>query len=312
MEIHQARYFLAVCSELNFTRAARRCNISQPSLTRAIQKLEEEFGGYLFRRQRSSIELTDLGKLIRPYLEEVWQKASTAKRIAKDHRELAPRELKLAIMCTIAPRLLIRMLGRFRERHPEIQIQLVDGKAQLLQEQLLNFQTEVAIYCLPDREPDARLNYLPLFLEQMMIVLPEEHRLSKQHSIEICDLAGERYVQRAFCEFAEIVNFRDTAGEVSDARDEGREVTYMSDRDDWVLAMVASGFGYGFLPKHSISHDRVISRPLVNPEYWRNIQLVTVRDRLQSHAVGALVHEMMRTEWVNQEALAVTAPLTAN
>jgi hypothetical protein len=46
MEIHQARYFLAVCSELNFTRAARRCNISQPSLTRAIQKLEEEFGGY--------------------------------------------------------------------------------------------------------------------------------------------------------------------------------------------------------------------------------------------------------------------------
>lgn len=65
-----------------------------------------------------------------------------------------------------------------------------------------------------------------------------------------------------------IVNFRDTAGEVSNARGGGCEVNYTSDRDDWVLAMVASGFGYGFLPKHSISRDRVISRPLVNPEYW--------------------------------------------
>ena len=63
MELHQARYFLAVCDDLNFTRAAGKCNVSQPSLTRAIQTLEKEFGGNLFDRKRSSIELTDLGKL---------------------------------------------------------------------------------------------------------------------------------------------------------------------------------------------------------------------------------------------------------
>ena len=136
-----------------------------------------------------------------------------------------------------------------------------------------------------------------------MIVLPKGHRLSKQRSITIRDLAGEQYVQRAFCEFEDMVNFRDMVDKGSDA-DRGRcEVVYKSDRDDWVLAMVASGFGFGFLPKHSIIHDGIVARPLVDPEYWRNIHLVTVRDKPQSHIVGALVHEAMRTEWANEDAL---------
>jgi LysR family transcriptional regulator, hydrogen peroxide-inducible genes activator len=107
MELHQARYFLAVCTDLNFTRAAKRCNVSQPSLTRAIQLLEKEFGGYLFDRKRSSIELSDLGKLIRPYLEEFWRTASTAKQIATEYSAMAPKELNLATMCTIAPKQLL-------------------------------------------------------------------------------------------------------------------------------------------------------------------------------------------------------------
>ncbi|WMT78918.1 heme-binding protein [Bradyrhizobium sp. Ash2021] len=63
---------------------------------------------------------------------------------------------------------------------------------------------------------------------------------------------------------------------------------YKSDRDDWVLAMVASRFGFGFFPEHSIIHDGIVARPLVIPEYWRNIHLVTVSDGPKSHAVGAM------------------------
>jgi len=91
MELHQARYFLAVCNDLNFTRAAKRCNVSQPSLTRAIQLLEKEFGGYLFDRKRSSIELTDLGKLVRPYLEDFGaqhlRQSRSQKNIRRRHRK---------------------------------------------------------------------------------------------------------------------------------------------------------------------------------------------------------------------------------
>ena len=301
MELHQARYFLAVCNDLNFTRAAKKCNVSQPSLTRAIQLLEKEFGGYLFDRKRSSIELTDFGKLVRPYLEDFWRTASAAKQIAKEYSAKVPKELNLAIMCTIAPKQLLQMLSRFRTNHPEVRMQLTDGEPQLLEEKLINLQIEAAIYCRPGhREPDPRLNYLPLFKEQMMIILPEGHRLSKQRTIRIRDLAGKQYVQRAFCEFGEMIDFRDMVDKVSEA-DGGRcEAVYKSDRDDWVLGMVASGFGFGFLPRYSIIHYGIIARPLVDPEYWRNIHLVTVRDKPQSHIVGALVHEAMRTEWANE------------
>jgi DNA-binding transcriptional LysR family regulator len=66
MEMHQVRYFLAVCESLNFTRAAEHCGASQPSLTRAVQKLEDELGGPLIRRERHLTHLTDLGRLIPP------------------------------------------------------------------------------------------------------------------------------------------------------------------------------------------------------------------------------------------------------
>ena len=142
-----------------------------------------------------------------------------------------------------------------------------------------------------------------------MIALPRGHRLSKQRSLSIRDLAGEQYVQRAFCEFSDMVNFRDMMAHARNADSERCEVVYKSDRDDWVLAMVASGFGFGFLPEHSISNDGISARPLVDPKIWRNIHLVTVRDKPQSYVVGALVHEAMMTEWANKDALPVKAHL---
>src|SRR5215470_402130 len=72
MELYQIRYFLALCETLNFARAAERCNVSQPSLTRAMQKLEQELGGLLVHRERRRTHLTELGELVRPMLEEVW------------------------------------------------------------------------------------------------------------------------------------------------------------------------------------------------------------------------------------------------
>jgi LysR family hydrogen peroxide-inducible transcriptional activator len=168
MEIHQIRYFLAVCEQLNFTQAARQCHVTQPSLTRAIQRLEKEFGGYLFWRERPKVELTDLGKLVRPYLQKAWEEAQAAKKGAKEYGVKAPMRLNLAIMCNIAPALLIHLFSRFRAAHPDIQLDLIDGTAQSIEEQLIGAKAEAAVYCRPDRERDPRLNYLPLFREQMI------------------------------------------------------------------------------------------------------------------------------------------------
>src|SRR5919197_3082445 len=82
MEMHQIRYFLALCDELNFTRAARRCGVTQPSLTNAIRALERELGGAVFNR-KPRIELTELGRAVRPYLHEIAHQAATAREAAQ-------------------------------------------------------------------------------------------------------------------------------------------------------------------------------------------------------------------------------------
>ena len=74
MEMHQVRYFLAVCDSLNFTRAAEQCHVSQPSLTQAIKKLEEELGGDLFVRERNRTRLTEMGVMTRPHMEQTARK----------------------------------------------------------------------------------------------------------------------------------------------------------------------------------------------------------------------------------------------
>ncbi|HET7021644.1 MAG TPA: LysR family transcriptional regulator, partial [Xanthobacteraceae bacterium] len=82
VQMQQVHYFLALCEELSFTRAARRCGISQPSLTSAIGALERELGGALFQR-KPSIALTGLGRIVRPYLDEIVRNASHAREIAR-------------------------------------------------------------------------------------------------------------------------------------------------------------------------------------------------------------------------------------
>jgi DNA-binding transcriptional LysR family regulator len=82
-------------------------------------------------------------------------------------------------------------------------------------------------------------------------------------------------------------------------------MVYSSERDDWIFAMVAAGMGFAFMPEHCITHPGVVARPLVEPEFWREVNLVTVRGRPHSPAVGALVREAMRTKWMGKPAIAV-------
>src|SRR5258708_31007027 len=108
--MHQVRYFLTLCQELNFTRAAEKCNVAQPALTRAIKLLEDEFGGLLFHRERARKHLSELGQAVRPYLDEVQRKSQQAQRRATRFIELKVTPLKLGDMCTIGHSNFVRLL----------------------------------------------------------------------------------------------------------------------------------------------------------------------------------------------------------
>ena len=297
MEMHQIRYFLAVCGELNFTRAAEKCHVAQPSLTLAIKLLEDELGGPLFHRERARTHLSELGRVMRPYLEETYRQSQQAREAAATFVKLDHTPLKLGIMCTIGPDNLIGLISTIQESHPGVELQIVDASAMVLQQRLLDGDIEAAIYCLPDAT-DERLHALPLFREPFVIAINAQHRLARKNAVKASDLDGERYLNRTNCEVI------DQARAIFRERGSKLNRIYRSERDDWILAMVAAGMGFCFLPQYCVpQRSDVIVRPLVEPEIWREVSLFTVRGRPHSPAVGALVREAMRFRWMGAEPL---------
>jgi DNA-binding transcriptional LysR family regulator len=283
MEMHQIRYFLAVCSERNFTRAARLCHVSQPSLTRAIKLLEAEFGGILFRREHANSHLTDLGEIVRPHLQEVWAQSHAAIAQAHEFAAASRSKLRIGIMCTIAPALLAGLLARMRLQHRTIELQLVDGKASDLHDQLLGGQIAAAIYGKPEHKPDARLDRTLLFREQMQVALPRTHRLAGRSVIRIGDLADQPYIRRTRCEF------NDLMGRLLRQHGISCDMSITSERDDWALALIAQNAGLALFPARSLDHPGVAARPLEEPDLWREVHLVTLKERASTEGLGAFV-----------------------
>jgi len=287
MEMHQIRYFLAVCSERNFTRAARHCHVSQPSLTRAIKLLEAEFGGFLFRREHPHSHLTELGEIVRPHLQQVWEQSYAAIAQAQEFATVGRTRLKVGILCTIAPRLLIDLLARLRTQLNPIELEIIDGSARDLEEQLAGGHIAAAVYGKPDKT-DSRFARIALFRERMMIAVARDHRLAGHTAISLADLAGERRIRRARCEYNEPV------GRLLRQHRIDCEIAFDCARDDWALALIARGFGFALMPQHSVDHPDVVARPLAEPALSREIGLFTFRERLNSEGLDAFVRETMQ------------------
>jgi LysR family hydrogen peroxide-inducible transcriptional activator len=292
VEMHQIRYFLAVCETLNFTRAAEACNVSQPSLTRAIKGLEDELGGPLFRRERNNTHLTGLGEMMRPHLTQVLIETDAAKERAKSFAKLEDVELKLGMMCTIGPRRFVPFLKAFRERHPSVKLMVQDGSNAQLQERLAQGQLDIAIYGQPE-EIDERFHARRLYDERFVIGVAPGHEFEKRNAVRVGELNGKDYVNRAQCEFF---------GHAARVwREHGSKVkmVFRSDRDDWVQSMVLAGMGFTFIAEYAVTAPGLCVRPLVEPEISRTIQVVTVRGRPHLPAVSAFVREVLAFPWSN-------------
>jgi LysR family transcriptional regulator, hydrogen peroxide-inducible genes activator len=298
MEMHQVRYFLAVAQELNFSRAAEKSNVSQPSLSRAIQQLEGELGGPLFHRERHLTHLTDLGQMVRPHLETVYNAAVKAKRLSQDLSQLKRVPLKLGIMSTISPDEIVDLIAALKTRHEGLELRLCDANARDLRDRLLAGDLEAVIYALPGEETDERTHIMPLFNEQMVIAIHQDHKLANERAFPVKELDGESYIHRMNCEFAGY------ADHILQDKGVTCTPTYWSERDDWTMAMVAAGLGFAFMPANAVKHPGVVALPVVEPEFWRQVNLVTVRGRPYSPGVGALVREAMRKKWFGNKAIA--------
>jgi len=129
MEMHHVRYFLAVARTLHFTRAADDCNVTQPSLTRAIKQLEDELGGDLFRRERPQAQLTELGQRMLPLLRQCYDAAMGARSLASAMKSGAVGALRLALSRTIDLRLLLPYLTELQKAFDRLDFKFLRGTA---------------------------------------------------------------------------------------------------------------------------------------------------------------------------------------
>jgi DNA-binding transcriptional LysR family regulator len=291
MEVNQLRYFVALSRTLNFTAAAEQCNVSQPSLTRAIRVLESSLGaGDLVNRERGNIQLTELGRMLLPYIEQSLAAIETAKSTANAFRRNEHDSLRIGLMCTIGPERMGDFFRDFTSHHPQVRIYLKDSTADGLESILANGELDVAIYCRPEKLSH-RFHHLALYQERFVLAIPKTHDLAAAAEVPFSRLHGERYLHRANCEY------NDHIDRILEDRGIVPNFPYESERDDWIQAMVAAGLGITAIPQFAVTNTDIVVKPLVDPELFRTIQLVTVRGRRHNPALGRFVVEAKRFAW---------------
>src|SRR3954464_8243698 len=170
MEMHQVRYFLAVARVLNFTRAADECNVTQPSLTRAIKQLEAELGGDLFRRERPASQLTELGQRMHPLLKQCYEAASGARALASSFKGGEIGALRIALTHAVDLSLLIPYLEQIKRQFNRLEFRFLRGNSAEVAEFLKKGEAELGIAAELGEDWD-RLDTWPLFTESFDIVV---------------------------------------------------------------------------------------------------------------------------------------------
>ena len=290
MELQGIRYFLALSQTLNFTKAAEACRVSQPALTRAIQKMEDELGGLLFSRERNNTHMTDLGRLIEPNLTEVMARTGEVKQTAVQFLKLEKANFALGVMCTIAPVQFGSFMTRFRADNPGIEITLLEAVPDRLCDLLVKGELDVALMARPGGFA-APLQASELYSERFVIACSAGHRFALQDAVRVAELDGEVYLSRINCEFYDLLDGLCSQNGANLVK------SYSSEREDWILTMVAGGMGVCFLPEYTAVFPGVVGRPVISPSVERKVCIVTVAGRRRSPPLAAFVNSVRRYPW---------------
>lgn len=290
MEMHQVRYFLATVSELNFTKAAEKCNVAQPSLTRAIKQLEDELGGDLFRRERPQAQLTELGQRMYPLLKQCYESALGARSLAAAIKSGEVGALKLALSRTINLELLTSHLTELTRLFNRLEVKLLRGTAPQIVEFLKTGDAELAI-AGDLGEAWERLDRWPLFSEEFGLIFNARHRLASQTKIEIEDLRQERWLRRAYCEQAEQTASLIRSHDLD--LDQGHELS--SERD--LITLLEADLGIAFVPRTVSRPGTLAQAPVSGVELRRTVYLYGVAGRQRTAVASAMLKMLRAADW---------------
>ncbi|MCI0737339.1 MAG: LysR family transcriptional regulator, partial [Beijerinckiaceae bacterium] len=293
MEMHQVRYFLAVSRLLNFTRAAEECNVAQPSLTRAIKHLEEEFGHELFRRERNLTHLTEFGRRMTPFLQQCYDSALAAKTLASSLKKGAVAPLALAISRSVGLPLIVSHLSELSRVFDGLELRLLRGARDEVAGYLKKGEADIAI-AGPLAESWDRLDAWPLFTERVQVAVSMTHRFAGRGAIEPKDFANEHLIIRTYCEQTEdFTNFLK-------AQQVMPSVSHKMVSEEDYLVLLEANLGVGLMPESGLRSNSLTCVPVSGLDLDRSIFVYAAAGRQRSAAASTFLKLLRAGDWPAQ------------
>jgi LysR family hydrogen peroxide-inducible transcriptional activator len=248
MEVNQLRYVCAIADTGNFSRAAERCRIAQPSLSQQVQKLEDDLGVKLFDRLGRSIRLTEAGRAFIPRARAILEQLDAARSSAADKNADLRGNVTVGVIPTVAPYLMPAYTASFAKKFPDAKLRIIEETTSVLVEGLRDLSIDVAILALPLRHKDLEL--FPIRTEPLFAVLKKNHPRARAKSLALKDLRGESFVmlRDGHC-------FRDLSLDTCTRARITPNIAFESGQFSSLLGMVAAGIGVSLIPEMAIDRN---------------------------------------------------------
>jgi LysR family transcriptional activator of glutamate synthase operon len=270
MDLRQLRYLVALAEEGNFTRAAASAHIAQPAMSQQIRRLEDELGLALVERTTRRVSLTEAGGLLVVRARRIMAELEAATSELQALRGMYTGHVTIGTMHTMGPVDLSLALALFSNRHPNVRFTIHEQSSEEMAEMLRVDALDLAFLSVTERVESHGLGLHQLVSEELVVLLPRQHRLGKRRQVRIAELAGEPFISfRAGARLRELL--------MSAARDAGFEprVTLESNDSQRIRRLVSRGLGVAILPRSDAEGpgaDVVVAR-LVEPSLSRDITL---------------------------------------
>ena len=282
VELQQLRYFCAVVRTGSFTKAAEQEEVSQPSLSQQIHKLETELAGPLFERLGRSVRLTRIGQALLPRALAVLQELAAAKSETQSLLEGLQGELRVGCIPTIMPFFLAPRLPAFVEMYPAITLRLLEDTTARLLERLRSGDLDLAVIALPISSPDIVCS--ELFREEILLAVTPDHPMAQSPAVNLSQLRQERMLllKEGHC-------FRDSViTACHKAKLELRSI-FESDQFASIFPLVAAGYGVSLIPAMASSHAGKCRILKLDKPSFRRIGYVQVRRHFAGKSQKAFI-----------------------
>ncbi len=287
MTITQLKYVLAVAEYKNFTLAAEKCFVTQPTLSMQIQKVEEELGIQIFDRTKKPIQLTEIGQKIVNQSKNIVNEADRIQDIVDQQKGFIGGEFRLGIIPTVMPTLLPMFLNNFIKKYPKVKLIIEELNTQDIIFKLNNGHLDAAIAATPLEEE--KIKEVVLFYEPFVAYIPENHNNFSKKEIEISDLNLDEILllQDGHCFRDSIVNLCKNNNNL-----EHNHFQLESGSFETLIKLADEGLGTTLLPYlHTLDlkeKDQIKLRHFVEPKPAREVSLIYPKNELKIHIIDAL------------------------